>query len=88
MKYRALRFIEITLVVLLFLVLVLPIQDYAMREFKEYLRHPSPETFKPFQNKAEEEPRLRRAIAIPIATVALILAIPIYRTRKRSLKAP
>jgi hypothetical protein len=88
MKYRVLWLVEIMLVVFFFLVLVVPIQDYAMREFKVYLRHPSPATLKAFQDKAEEESRLRHEIAIPIAAVVLTLAIPIYRMRHRSPKAP
>ena len=58
-----------------------------MREFKEYLRHPSPQTLKAFQEKSQEESRLRQEIAIPIAVVVLTLAIPIYRIRYRTKKA-
>src|SRR5271154_2589060 len=42
MKYRALWFTEIVLIVLLLGVVYVPVQDYAMTEYKEYLRHPSP----------------------------------------------
>jgi NADH:ubiquinone oxidoreductase subunit 5 (subunit L)/multisubunit Na+/H+ antiporter MnhA subunit len=87
MKHQALWSVEIALVVLLALVLLVPIQDYAMREFKEYLRHPTPETLKAFQNKAIEESRLRHEIALPIAAVVLALAIPLYRKRDRNPKA-
>jgi hypothetical protein len=88
MRYRGLWFIEIALIALLFLVLTVPIQDYAMREFKEYLRHPSSETRKAFENKAAEESQLRHKIAIPIAALVLTLAIPLYRMRFRNPKAP
>jgi hypothetical protein len=88
MKYRALWFLEVVLVVALFFVLLVPIQDYAMREFKEYLRHPSPRTLKAFQEKSQEESGLRQNIAIPLAIVVLALALPIYRIRHRSAKAP
>jgi hypothetical protein len=88
MKYRALRFLEAVLVVALLFVLFVPIQDYAMSEFKEYVRHPSPQTLKTFQQKNQEESRLREIIAIPLAIVVLALAIPIYRNRKRTTKAP
>jgi hypothetical protein len=84
MKYRVLWFIEIVLVALLALVLLVPIQDYAMREFKEYTRNPSPATLKAFQDKSEEESRLRLMIATPLAAVMFTLAIPIFRIRKRS----
>jgi hypothetical protein len=88
MKYRVLWFIEFALIALLFLVLVLPIQDYAMREFKEYMQNPSPATRKAFEDKSQEESRLRQDIAIFIAVGILIVAIPIYRNRRRSPKAP
>ncbi len=87
MKYRALWFLEVVLVVALFFVLFVPIQDYAMREFKAYLRHPSPQTLKAFQEKSQEESRLRQNIAIPLAIVVLTLAVPIYRIRHRTIKA-
>jgi hypothetical protein len=87
MKYRALWFIEIVLIALLALVLLLPIRDYAMKEYKEYTQHPSPETLKAFHDKSEEESRLRQIIAIPIAVVVLTLAIPIYRIRRRTRMA-
>jgi hypothetical protein len=87
MKYRALWFLEVVLVVVLFFVLFVPIQDYAMREFKEYLRHPSPQTLKAFQEKSREESRLRERIAIPLVIVVLTLAVPIYRIRHRTTKA-
>ncbi len=87
MKYRALWFLEVVLVVSLLFVLFVPTQDYAMREFKEYLRHPSAQTLRTFQEKSQEEFRLRRNIAIPLAVVVLTLAIPIYRIRHRTTKA-
>jgi hypothetical protein len=86
MKYRALWFLEVVLVVALFFVLFVPIQDYAMREFKAYLRDPSPQTLKAFEEKSQEESRLRQNIAIPLAIVALTLAVPIYRIRNRTTK--
>lgn len=86
MKYRVLWFVEIVLVALLAFVLVVPIQDYAMREFKEYMRNPSPATSKAFQDKSEEEFHLRLMVAIPLAAVVFTLAIPIFRIRTRSRK--
>jgi hypothetical protein len=58
MKYRVLWFIEIILIAMLFLALTLPIQDYAMREYKEYLRDPSAATRKAFDDKKQDESRL------------------------------
>ena len=84
MKYRVLWFVEIVLVVLLALVLLVPVQDYAMREFKEYMQNPSPATLKTFQNKSAEESQLRLMIVIPLAAVVSTLTIPIFRIRNRS----
>ena len=81
-SYRALCFLEIVVVVAFLFVLTVPIQDYAMSEFKEYMRHPSPETLQVFRDKKEEEVRLREKTAIPIAFVAVALAFPILRHRR------
>jgi len=88
MKYRALWFTEIVLIVLLLGVVYVPVQDYAMTEYKEYLRHPSPITLKAFQDKTEEEFRLRKIAAIPIAIGLFTIAVAISRVRRRSPKAP
>jgi hypothetical protein len=88
MWYRALWLVEIILMLLLALVLLLPIQDYAMREFKEYLENPSPQRLKTFQDKSAEETQLRHGIALPIAAVVVILAIPLYRRRNRNPRTP
>jgi hypothetical protein len=87
MMYRALWLIELLLTVVLVLVLLVPIQDYAMREYKEYLKHPSPETLEAFQDKAGEEPRVRAKVAISIGATMLVLAAPIFLTRRRRAKA-
>jgi hypothetical protein len=88
MMYRTLWFLEVVLVVILVFVLTVPVQDYALREFKEYWRHPSPQTLQAFRDKTEEESQLRHEIAIPIAAVVLTVAILLYRKRHRSPKAP
>jgi uncharacterized membrane protein len=88
MKYRVLWFAEIILIVLFFLVLALPIQDYAMREFKEYLRNPSAATRKAFDDKKQEESQMRRSVAIFIALGALVLTVPLYRNRPRNPNVP
>jgi hypothetical protein len=85
--YRVLCIAEITLVVLLFLVLTLPDQDYALREYKEYRRNPSPTTLKAFQDKAQEETSFRLMISIPIGAAVLALAIPIFKIRKKRKNA-
>jgi len=43
--------------------LILPIQDFALREFGEWHRNPSERTLKAFQQKQAEEFYVRLAIA-------------------------
>jgi len=61
-----------------------PIQDYALMEFKAWVSHPSPEAFTAFRNKQQEESRLRMTIAAPFVTLAILLALPLYRLRPKS----
>ena len=74
--------LEVIAILAVALLLMLPIQDYAMREFKEWQRHPSAETEKALRDKQREEPLLRLAITAPFATAALLLAIPLFRLRR------
>jgi len=78
--YRAFVFLEVVLIVI-FLFALVPIQDYAIREFREYMRNPSPQTRQAFLDKKREETRLHEKIAIPIACIAVVLMIPIFRNR-------
>jgi hypothetical protein len=82
--YRVLWVVELTLIAIVALLLILPIQDYALREFKEWYSHPSPETLTAFRNKQQEESRLRITIAVPFVTLAVVLAFPLYRLRRKS----
>jgi hypothetical protein len=79
--YRILWVFEAIALIALAFLLTIPIQDYAMREFKEWQRHPSIETERAFRDKQREEPLLRMTIAAPFAATALLLAIPLYRLR-------
>jgi hypothetical protein len=87
-RYRALWSLELTFIALFFLVLVLPMQDFAMREYKEYMQNPSKEPRKAFEDKRQEELRVRRDGTILIATGVLALTIPLYRNRPRNPTAP
>lgn len=62
MKYRVLWLLEIVLGALLLFVMFVPIQDYALREYKEYLGHPSPETLKVFKRRAKKNPSYAEAL--------------------------
>ena len=85
--YRVLWIVEMALCALLFLVLMLPIQDHALREYKEYLRNPSAVALRAFQDKAQEEKSLRLVISLPIGAAMLALAIPIFRIREKRKNA-
>ena len=87
-KYRVLWLLEIVLAMLLLFVLIAPIQDYAVREYKEYLRQPSPEAPKAVQDKSQEESQSRRGIAIFLVAVGFSISIPIFRTRGLRFDGP
>jgi hypothetical protein len=84
--YRVLWVFEIFVVLVVALVLTLPIQDYALREFKEWQRHPSPETMRAFQEKSHEESQIRMITATPFAVAAVLLAFPLVKFRSKSTK--
>jgi len=84
--YRILWFLELVVILVIALVLILPIQDYALREFREWQLHPSPETLAAFQQKSRQESQLRMIIAAPFAMAAVILAFPLVRLRTKSRK--
>jgi hypothetical protein len=63
------------------LILVLPIQDYALREFKDWQRNPSRRTLKAFEDKRQDELRLRTTIAVPFIAFAGLLACTLFRSR-------
>lgn len=84
--YRILWVFEAMTVVAVAFLLTLPIQDYAMREFKEWKRNPSIETERAFRDKQREEPLLRLTIAAPFTAAALLLAIPLFKFRQKQRK--
>ena len=84
--YRALWFFEIIVVLVVVFVVTIPIRDYALREFKEWQRNPSPETMRAFQEKREEESQLRMVIAAPFAVAGILLAFPLVKFRFKSSK--
>lgn len=84
--YRVLWSLEIVVVLVVAFVLTIPIRDYALREFKEWQRHPSPETMRAFQEKSNEESQIRMIIAVPFAVAAVLLAFPLVKFRSKSSK--
>ena len=65
--------LEILAVLLVALLLILPIQDYARREHLRWYLNPSAENWQAFQSKKLEEFLVRLGIATPIAILALFL---------------
>jgi len=86
-SYSLVITVEVLTIIVVDLLLILPIQDYALREFKEYLRKPSPGTSAAFRQKQQEEPLVRLAIAAPFGVAALLIAIPLFRHRQESRKS-
>ena len=81
--HNILWILELLTIAVLALILVLPIQDYALREFKDWQRNPSPQKLKAFQDKRQDEPRLRMTIAVPFIALAVLLAFPLSRYRPK-----
>jgi hypothetical protein len=75
--------VEIIAIVLVALLLMLPIQDYARREHLRWYLQPSVENWQAFQAKQREEFLVRLSVATPIAVVAVFLAL---RLRSKSRK--
>ena len=85
--YVVLWVLETVAIMAIALVLVLPIQDYALREFIEWREHPSSETYKAFVEKQKQERAVRFIIAVPLGITAIVLTVPLrkYRQKLRSL---
>lgn len=73
--------LEIFAILLVALLLILPIQDYARREHLRWYLNPSAENWQVFQAKQREEFLVRLGIATPIAILALFLG---FRLRPKS----
>jgi len=79
--YGILWVFEVIAIAVVALLLLIPIQDYARREFSEWYLHPSAGTLRAFREKQSEEFRVRLSIAAPLATAVLLLAFPLFRRR-------
>jgi ABC-type maltose transport system permease subunit len=87
LSYSLLIVVEVSVIIAIALLLILPIQDYVLSEFKESLRNPSPETSATFRQRQQEEPRVRLSKAAPFAAAALWMAIPLFRFRPKLRKS-
>ena len=84
--YVILWVLEIVAIMAIGLVLVVPVQDYALREFIEWREHPSSETYKAFVERQKQERAVRFIIAVPLGITAIVLTVPLkkYRQKLRS----
>ena len=73
--------LEILAILLVALLLMLPIQDYARREHLRWYLNPSAENWQAFQSRQREEFLVRLGIATPVAILALFLG---FRLRSKS----
>ena len=80
--HRVLCLLEFVLIAAFLFVLMVPIQDYAMQEFKQYIDHPSPQSLQAFRDKKEVEVRLREKTAVVIVFIAVVLAVPTFQSRR------
>jgi hypothetical protein len=81
--YSIFWILELLTIAVLALILRLPIQDHALREFEDWQRNPSPQTLKAFQDKRQDEARLRLTVAVRFVGLAVLLAIPLLRSRTK-----
>jgi hypothetical protein len=81
--HQVLWTLEIAAIVLVALLLLVPIQDYARRAHITWYLHPSEENLRAFRAKQHEEFLVRLGLATPIAIAALVLA---FRLRSKSQK--
>ncbi len=77
--YLLLWVVEVVSIVGLVLALALPIRHYALKEFIEWRRHPSPETYQAFLEKQRQERSVRFIIAAPFGVAAVLLTGPLRK---------
>jgi hypothetical protein len=82
--YRVLFVFEAMAILIAALILTIPSQDFARREFIEWYKHPSAETLRALREKQHEEFRSRLSTATPFAIAALMLSFPLFRLRPKS----
>jgi hypothetical protein len=73
--------LEVVLIVLTALIFILPVQDYALREYKVWWSNRSPEAWKSFQGKKEKQFEVRITAGSVFALAATGLGFFIIRKR-------
>ena len=74
--------VDVILLVLAALAFMLPIQDYALHEYRIWLRNPSAQNWRAFQGKKKEEIEIRTEVGFLLALTGVGLGL--YIVRKRS----
>ena len=82
--YRILGMVEAVAILVILFALLVPVQDYTLREFKNWVEHPTPETLKAFQDKQREATQFRMTIAASSTTAAILLAFPLLKRRSKT----
>ena len=77
--YRLLWVCEAVAIVGLVLALIVPIQDYALREYIAWRQHPSPETYQALLEKQRQGRAVRVWVAVPFGVAAILLTGPLRR---------
>ena len=81
--YVVLWVFEVLAIIAIVVAMVLPIQDYALREFFEWREHPSPETYRVFVEKQRQERAVRFVIVVPFLVTAVLLTGPLKKYRQK-----
>jgi len=81
--YVAFWVLEIVAIIAIALVLVLPVQDFALREFVDWREHPSSESLEKFIAKQQQERVMRFIIAVPLGVTAVIVAGTLKKYRQK-----
>jgi hypothetical protein len=81
--YRILWVFAVVAILTTLFALFVPVQDYALGGFKEYVEGPTPATLRAFQGKQREATQLRLVIAGSCTTATILLAVPLLRLRSK-----
>lgn len=81
--YAVLCAVEVLAIVAIALAMVLPIQDYALKEYLEWQAHPSPQTYQLFMEKQRQEHAARLLLAAPAVVAAVVVAGALNKHRAK-----
>jgi len=82
--YRTLWGLEIASLIALAFVMTVPVQDYALHEFIEWRKHPSPDTYRAFLEKKRQESGIKLLMAAPFVVSAALIGHRLAKLRKET----